>query len=331
MQSDSRASDSPAVTVIEITDPTGANEGIELIDQDAVQLDQQPLRARRVVVRLEGATVVLHTCNRRLRTFTRVHEGLLAYVAFGRHARGAINGLPVRPGLVLAAAPGAEAGFVVNAGWETVTFLQSPEDVREHLTARQREHGFHLPEGIEVLQGDPDGARRLFNWGKRLTTTAARQPAIFNEGQNERRAACVELFETLLPVIAGAEPVETTRSDRTRQAHGDIVRKVEAHALSRVGEHLSVSDLCRVAGVSERSLEYAFQEVLGLTPVAYLIRLRLHRARQGLLAGAHGSTTVASEALNWGFWHFGEFSCAYKDCFGELPSETLRRPPEPSC
>jgi transcriptional regulator GlxA family with amidase domain len=97
--------------------------------------------------------------------------------------------------------------------------------------------------------------------------------------------------------------------------------------LSRVGEHLSVSDLCRAVGVSERTLEYAFRDIMGLTPVAYLIRLRLHRVRQGLLAGTHGSTTVSREALNWGFWHFGDFSRAYKDCFGELPSDTLRRAP----
>ena len=38
-----------------------------------------------------------------------------------------------------------------------------------------------------------------------------------------------------------------------------------------------------------------------------------------------GEPITAAEALNWGFWHFGEFSRAYKDCFGELPSETLRR------
>ena len=65
------------------------------------------------------------------------------------------------------------------------------------------------------------------------------------------------------------------------------------------------------------------------TPVAYLIRLRLHRVRQGLMAGTHGSTTVTAEAVNWGFWHFGEFSHAYKECFGESPSDTLRRPPSP--
>jgi AraC-like DNA-binding protein len=328
MQSDSQGTISPpAVTVIEITEPTAVNEGIELIDQDAVQLEPQPLRARRVIVQLEGATVVLHTSNRRVRTSTRVREGLVAYVTFGPHAHGTVNGLQVRPGFMLAAAPGAEARFVVEPGWETITFLQSPQDVRAHLAARQREHEFHLPQGIEVLQVDPDGARRLFDWGKRLTTTAARQPAIFNEGKNERRAAYVELLETLLPVIAVAERLEPSRSDRTRQARSDIVRIAEAHALSQVGEHLSVSDLCRVTGVSERTLEYAFREVMGLTPVAYLIRLRLHRVRQGLLAGTHGSTTVSTEALTWGFWHFGDFSRAYKECFGELPSDTLRRPP----
>ena len=59
--------------------------------------------------------------------------------------------------------------------------------------------------------------------------------------------------------------------------------------------------------------------------MAYLIRLRLHRVRQALITGTQGTTTVSAEALNWGFWHFGEFSRAYKDCFGELPSDTLRR------
>jgi AraC-like DNA-binding protein len=328
MNRESRASiDPPAVTVTEITEPTAVNEGLELLDLEAVQLEPLPLRARRVIVRLEGAAVVFHTANRRVRTATRVHEGLLAYVTFGPLAHGTVNGLPVRPGFVLAAAPGAEARFVVDAGWESVTFLVLPQDVRAHLTTRQREHEFPVPHGIEALKVDPDGARRLFDWGKRLTTTAARQPSIFNEGENERHAASVELFETLLPVIGVAEHLEPSRTDRTRQAHSDIVKNAEAYALSRAGDHVSVSDLCRAAGASERSLEYAFREVMGLTPVAYLIRLRLHRVRQGLLAGTHGTTTVTTEALNWGFWHFGEFSRAYKDCFGELPSDTLRRPP----
>ena len=90
-----------------------------------------------------------------------------------------------------------------------------------------------------------------------------------------------------------------------------------------------MTDLCRVTGVSERTLEYAFKEITGLTSMAYLMRLRLHGVREALLAATPESTTVSTEALNWGFWHFGEFSRAYKDSFGELPSDSLRRRPEP--
>ena len=77
--------------------------------------------------------------------------------------------------------------------------------------------------------------------------------------------------------------------------------------------------------MSERTLEYAFTSIMGLSPMAYLIRLRLHRVREVLLAETPGSTTVSAVALGWGFWHFGEFSRAYKRCFGERPSDTLGR------
>ncbi len=130
----------------------------------------------------------------------------------------------------------------------------------------------------------------------------------------------------LAPLDATTAPQFTPR-DHTRQAHRRVVKLAEDYALAHTGDRLYVTDLCVAAGVSERTLEYAFQEVMGMGPVAYLTRLRLHRVRQALRMATHGSTTVSAQALNWGFWHFGDFSRAYKDCFGELPSETLRRKP----
>jgi len=72
-------------------------------------------------------------------------------------------------------------------------------------------------------------------------------------------------------------------------------------------------------------LQYAFHDIMGMSPLTYLLRLRLHRARDELRTAASGSTTVTDVAMNWGFWHFGEFSRAYKNCFGEVPSRTLRQ------
>ena len=316
-----------AVTVVEISDPTAAAAGIELIDQDVVQLQSRPLRARRVIVGLESTTILFHSTNLRVRTRTSSREGLLGYVTFGPQARGTVDGLPVRSGLMLAVAPESEARFVADAGWESITFLLPAHDVRAHLAARHREGAFRLPRGVETLQVDEGKARQLFAWGKRLVDIAVRQPALFNERTEERGAAQVELVETLLATLAAADELAPDRSDRARQANSLIVKIAEDYALAHAEEHLYVSDLCRAAAVSERTLEYAFKEAMGLRPMAYLIRLRLHRVRQALLAGAPGSTTVSAEALHWGFWHFGEFSRAYKECFGELPSETLRRKP----
>jgi len=316
----------PAVTVLEVTDPTAvANAGIELLDQDAMQLQSMPLRVRRVIVRVEGVTVVFQSTNLRVRTRARVLKGLLAYVTFGPMAHGTINGLPVRPDLLLAAEPDTEVRFVADAGWESITFLVPPQEIRAHLTARQRESEFRLPHGVETLQVDPTNVRGLFDWGKRLVDIASEQPALFNGRTTERVAAQVELLETLLAALRGANEVEASRSDRTRQAQGRIVKVAEEYALAHTGDRLYVTDLCRAAAVSERTLEYAFKEVAGLTPMNYLVRLRLHRVRQALLAATQEATTVSVEALNWGFWHFGEFSRAYRECFGELPSDTLRR------
>ncbi|MGZ8253491.1 MAG: helix-turn-helix domain-containing protein [Burkholderiaceae bacterium] len=316
-----------AVTVVDITDPSAAGAGIELVDLNAVQLQSTPLRARRVIVRLESAAVVFHSTNLRLMTRTRVLAGRLAYVTFGPQTDGTANGLPLRPDVMLVAEPETECQFVTNDGYESIAFLLPPEDIRAHLTARQREADFRLPHGIETLQAKGEKVRALFGWGKRLVDTAARQPELFNDRKDERVAADVELLETLFATLGETDGYESDRGDRTRQAQSRIVKLAEDCALSSAGDRLFVTDLCRAASVSERTLENAFKEVMGLTPMTYLVRLRLHRVRQSLLAATHGSTTVSTEALKWGFWHFGEFSRAYKDCFNELPSDTLRRRP----
>ncbi len=317
----------PAVTVVEISDPTAVGENIEVLTQDGVQLEAKPLRARRVIVRLEDALVVLHSTNLRVRTRTTLHSGLLAYVVFGPQAKGAVNGLPIRPDLMLAAESGIQVEFVVEPGYESVSVLLPPAMVMSHWMGRQREENFRAPHGIEVLHVNAIHTGALFDWGKRLANTAARQPELFNDWKETRAAAQVELLETLLAALGASTDFQHTRNDHTRQAQSRLVKLAEDYALTHAGDRLHVTDLCTASGVSERTLEYAFREVMSMTPVAYLTRLRLHRVRQALRVGTHGSTTVSAEALNWGFWHFGEFSHAYKHCFGELPSDTLRRKP----
>jgi AraC-like DNA-binding protein len=315
----------PAVTVLDINDLTAANSGTDLLEQDGMQLQTTALRARRVILRLDSATVVYHSTNLRVRMRSRVRNGLLAYVTFGPKAAGTVQGFEVRPGMMVVAEPEIEAAFVADPGYESVAFLVPPDDVRSHVMARQRADQFRWPRGVEVLRADPLAARALFRSGKRLAVAASRNPALFDEDRSERDAAQTVLLETLLRAMRTTDALDPVGKDRTRQAYSQIVTIAENYLLANRGERVQLSELCRAADVSERTLECAFKEITGLSPVAYLNRLRLHRVRAALLAAEPSSTQVSAEALKWGFWHFGEFSRAYKRCFGELPSDTLRR------
>ena len=317
----------PAVTVVEISDPTAVGQNIEVIEQDAVQLESKLLRARRIVVRVGASALLYQSTNLPIRTRTRLQSGLVAYVAFGPRAAGTLNGLSIGPDRMLAAESGIEVEFVVAAGYESVSFFVPPDDIGAHLRSRHRQGECRLPDGVELLQPNPAAARNLYGWGRRLTDMAARQPQVLDVPQTQT-AAQVELLETLLATLGSAANVEFAPGDLTRQAHSQVVQIAEDYALAHTGERLCVTDLCTAAGVSERTLQYAFKGLMGITPLAYLTRLRLHRVRQALRAATHGTTTVTAEAMRQGFWHFGDFARAYKECFGELPSDTLRRKPD---
>jgi transcriptional regulator GlxA family with amidase domain len=169
------------------------------------------------------------------------------------------------------------------------------------------------------------GIRQFYKMGMRLIDAAKRRPSQFDDRAELRDSAHHDLIETLLRALDSGKETARTRNDRTRQSYSAIVKTVANFVLDRVDERPLVADLCEATDVSERTLQYAFKDILGLSPTAYLARLRLHRARSELRLASPRSTTVTAVALNWGFWHFGDFSKSYALCFGEPPSMTLRR------
>ncbi len=101
------------------------------------------------------------------------------------------------------------------------------------------------------------------------------------------------------------------------------LRRAEAYIRAQVGRSVGLSELVTVSGVSERTLQQAFQRHFGCSPLEFCRDVRLDAARAALL-GAHveGVTEVA---LAFGFSHFGRFAQAYALRHGEKPSETVRK------
>ncbi len=63
----------------------------------------------------------------------------------------------------------------------------------------------------------------------------------------------------------------------------------------------TVSDLCRVANASERTLQYAFRERFGMPPKSYLLAMRLNGARRELKNVDAISSTISDTARRWAF------------------------------
>lgn len=107
---------------------------------------------------------------------------------------------------------------------------------------------------------------------------------------------------------------------------GKAMRAAVRHIEENYTQPLTATALAAAAHVSERTLFDGFQREFGLTPMAFVRRFRLERAREALIAaGPDDGRTVADISLSHGFGHLGRFAASYRERYGETPSETLRR------
>lgn len=85
----------------------------------------------------------------------------------------------------------------------------------------------------------------------------------------------------------------------------------------------TIAEVAEAAGISIRTLETAFRDLLDKSPLEVLTEWRMDEARRRLLKADDGAS-VTQIALDCGFGHTGRFATAYRHRFGERPSETLR-------
>lgn len=142
-------------------------------------------------------------------------------------------------------------------------------------------------------------------------------------GSQSATQATIEQLVDHLTGIAGRLAPATDIHSSPERKHA-LVRVIDFLRHDRAA-NVPLHKLCEIAGVGERSLQYAFREELGLTPKEFMIRRRLHAARQELLCLKGSETTVTEVALNYGFTELGRFASLYKKVFGESPSATLGR------
>jgi AraC-like DNA-binding protein len=103
----------------------------------------------------------------------------------------------------------------------------------------------------------------------------------------------------------------------------ETLNHVEDYICANLDAAITRDELADLTGVSIRSLSRAFEEKYGLGPMAFVRQRRLDACYAQLLGSDRDATSVTEVAMSYGFWHLGKFAIAYKETFGESPSETL--------
>jgi AraC family ethanolamine operon transcriptional activator len=173
---------------------------------------------------------------------------------------------------------------------------------------------FHL---FEASRGTFLKLRRLV---RKIFATASEIGGLPGTG-----SVAVVMRESLLAAIdsAVAEFIParwSSQANASRQIK--IFRDIEAALSGHVGDVIYSEELADHIGVSVRTMHDAVQRYRGMSLHRYLRLRRLWLVRRRLVAGAD---SVKAAALAYGFWHLGDFAQAYREQFGEMPSETLAR------
>jgi AraC-like DNA-binding protein len=142
----------------------------------------------------------------------------------------------------------------------------------------------------------------------------------------EAPAALASFEHTLITAMLFG--LEHNLSDRLRgacpEAGAGRVREIEQYLEAHAAEPVNMATLARDTGHSIHSIYRAFYRHRHHTPMEFLRKVRMRRARACLLQPPPHAT-VTGIATQCGFAHLGRFAAEYKQLFGESPSHTLER------
>lgn len=112
--------------------------------------------------------------------------------------------------------------------------------------------------------------------------------------------------------------------ERRLKGKPSYLNHLETIFKENLSQPLTLTELEKTLGVSRERLYHDFNTYYGQSPVAYLRNLRFEETYRRL-NNTKPWENVSSIAMDCGFQQLGRFSQEYKNRFGELPSETLKK------
>lgn len=200
------------------------------------------------------------------------------------------------------------------AAVSTLDFSVYTLSVREELLKE-------LAESLRVRCPLSDRGVTRLAFGEMESLRALARTAVFDPAADIRAKAAHNMTDRLLVSCASGANLGRPRSRSRDHAISRVIEFLEQHGATQPG----LSDLCQIAHVSERTLQYAFRERYGLSPNQFVRHWQLNKARRVIRSTMRNGQTLASVAAACGFLDPSVFAKHYRLLHGELPSATAAK------
>ena len=211
---------------------------------------------------------------------------------------------------------GTEVDFTASASDHAVLIV--PPDVL--ITHLGEERALQLLRESHTLACPPNLSDKLTRIVRGFTERYAVNHQGLNE-QSETQAIETELMSVLADINA-TEPARMTRAAKSKRQRALLDAIERTRNLRRP---LPIPELSRDIGVSQRTLEYAFNDAFGISPTRFLRWRRMNGLRRQLLEADPADASATQLGLVWGFGELGRLAVEHRQLFGESPSATLAR------
>ncbi len=239
------------------------------------------------------------------------------FVVFGSAGDWWSHKHPLSPGRVFLWPTDRPLDLFARTQGEAVVISLPESMLRQSLTSMVGDDAVtKLLSGIELM---PSG-RVLRRFREQVQgITSIRRPA----GQGLDPGESIDLRHRCLSAVGQLlQNPETATPSARRGERFQVVGEAVEFMDRNLDRPITTVELCDSLCVSRRTIFYAFKEVYGLTPMAFLRAKRLNMVRRELKQANREGISIQQVASRWTFGHSG-FAAHYFKLFGELPSQTL--------
>jgi AraC family ethanolamine operon transcriptional activator len=210
---------------------------------------------------------------------------------------------------------------VMRFGTDSELMCVSSDDFAVYTLSLREDFLEQLSESLGLSFPGPD--RKVTRIARKQIATLRQlaKSAVFHRASSVRAEAANQLAQRLLACCADGTSVRLSSAHSRDRA----IKRIIEYLTENRCNHPNLSDLCEVAHVSERTLQYAFRERYGLSPVQFVRCWHLNSARQLLLSSSRNGRTIGDIAGMCGFYDPSVFARHYRLLHGELPSATIAR------